>query len=284
MRQLFGDWQAATAAGAGQRHMGPAIGCSAAAHAALLAAALVVLSHLAPSLSDGSRRSLLPPAMVWLNQPGPGGGGGGGGNRMQAAARRVEVRGHDQVSMPATKAATMAPPAGVPRDAPTPDQHFVVPVQFAGASLDTRPGTTDGAAGNSLSQGPGSGGGAGKGRGTGAGSGDGPGIGDGWGGGMNGGYYRLGAGIVTPVLIREVKPSYTNDAMRARVQGTVWFEAIVLPDGTVGSLRLMRSLDSIFGLDEEARKAAKQWRFRPGLRAGQAVPVLVTIAVDFHLQ
>ena len=85
-------------------------------------------------------------------------------------------------------------------------------------------------------------------------------------------------------MLREVRPNYTADAMRAKVQGTVWVEAVVLQDGTVGEAKIVRSLDSTFGLDEEALKAARQWRFVPGTRFGQPVAVLVTIELTFTLR
>jgi TonB family protein len=59
---------------------------------------------------------------------------------------------------------------------------------------------------------------------------------------------------------------------------------VVLPDGTVGSVEVVRSLDATFGLDQEAIKAAKQWRFRPGTRLGEPVAVLVTIELTFTLR
>ena len=59
-------------------------------------------------------------------------------------------------------------------------------------------------------------------------------------------------------------PEYTNAAMQAKLQGTVVLEAVVLTDGTVGDVRIMRSLDSTFGLDQNAIKAVRQWRFMPG--------------------
>lgn len=185
--------------------------------------------------------------------------------------------------MPVSKPPALAPPDEVPRDAPPLGQHVVVPVQFAGASLDTRPGTLDGVEGSSQSRGPGSGPGAGSGSGAGAGSGYGPGLGDGLGGGTGGGVYRLGAGIESPVPVRKEKPLYTNEAMRLRLQGTAWIECVVLADGTVGNPRIVRSLDPTYGLDQEALKAVRRWRFRPGLRNGQPVAVLVTIAMDFNL-
>jgi protein TonB len=81
-----------------------------------------------------------------------------------------------------------------------------------------------------------------------------------------------------------VKPRYTDDAMRLRIQGSVWVECVVLPDGTVGDLRVMRSLDSRFGLDDEAIAAAKKWRFRPGTLNGKPVPVVVSIELMFSLR
>ena len=96
--------------------------------------------------------------------------------------------------------------------------------------------------------------------------------------------YRPGNGVTIPQLVREVKPAYTAEAMRAKVQGTVWLECVVMPDGTVGRVEVVRSLDSTFGLDQEAIKAAKQWRFRPGTRLGEPVPVLITIELAFTLR
>lgn len=85
-------------------------------------------------------------------------------------------------------------------------------------------------------------------------------------------------------MLREVKPQYTADAMRAKVQGTVLLECIVMPDGSVGQVQIVRSLDPTFGLDQEAVKAARQWRFVPGTRFGQPVAVLVTIELTFTLR
>ena len=94
----------------------------------------------------------------------------------------------------------------------------------------------------------------------------------------------LGNGGVAPRLIREVKPGYTSDAMRARIQGTVRLQAIVSSDGSVSSARVIRSLDAVFGLDQEAVKTVKQWRFLPGTLAGRAVPVLIEVELTFTLR
>lgn len=72
--------------------------------------------------------------------------------------------------------------------------------------------------------------------------------------------------------------------MRAKIQGSVWMEVVVLADGTVGDVVVIRSLDSQFGLDDAAIKAAREWTFTPGMRDGVAVPVVVTIELTFSLR
>jgi protein TonB len=83
--------------------------------------------------------------------------------------------------------------------------------------------------------------------------------------------------------LRQVRPGYTAEAMRARLGGVVRLECLVLPDGSVGRVRVAQSLDTTFGLDQEATKAVRQWRFAPGTRFGQPVPVLVFIDLEFVL-
>ena len=85
-----------------------------------------------------------------------------------------------------------------------------------------------------------------------------------------------------PVLIKEVKPNYTEGAMRRKVQGTVELSAVVTKDGDVGGVSVIQSLDP--ELDEEAIKAAKQWRFRPGTKDGKPVNVQVSIVLTFTLK
>ena len=75
------------------------------------------------------------------------------------------------------------------------------------------------------------GGGVGTGVGSGIGSGTGPGFGEGSGGGFGGGVYRPGNGVTAPTLLSQVRPNYTPDAMRRRIQGTVVLEMIVGADG-----------------------------------------------------
>ena len=90
--------------------------------------------------------------------------------------------------------------------------------------------------------------------------------------------------MTLPRVLNEVRPQYTSDAMRAKVQGTVLLECVVRPDGTVSDVQVVRSLDPTFGLDQEAIIAAKQWRFRPGTRLGEPVSVHITIELTFTLR
>lgn len=96
------------------------------------------------------------------------------------------------------------------------------------------------------------------------------------------GVFRTSQGVIPPRVVKETKPSYTADAMREQIQGTVEVEAIILADGKVGDVRVVRSLDKQYGLDDQAVQAVKQWEFRPGrTKDGQAVPVLVNIELTF---
>jgi periplasmic protein TonB len=221
--------------------------------------------------------------IVWLNVPGPGGGGGGGGNRMKEPPRKAELPGKDKITVPVEKPPSMELKQA--KKEPDPVEQLNIPAKMTAASNESLPGAIDAPPGPpTMSQGSGSGGGAGTGNGTGIGPGSGSGLGPGSGGGTGGGVYRPGNGVNLPRVLREVKPQYTSDAMRAKVQGTVLLECIVQKDGAVGDVQVIRSLDSTFGLDQEAIKAAKQWRFAPGTRMGEPVPVVITIELTFTLR
>ena len=98
------------------------------------------------------------------------------------------------------------------------------------------------------------------------------------------GVVRVGSpGVTIPRILTEARPQYTSDALRAKIQGSVVVECVVQTDGTVGDVRVIRSLDTTYGLDQEAIKAAKQWKFAPGTRNGEPVPVMVSIELTFTL-
>lgn len=95
--------------------------------------------------------------------------------------------------------------------------------------------------------------------------------------------YEPGSGVSLPTVVKEAKPAYTAEAIRARIQGSVLMAVVVLSDGTVGDVTVLRSLDTVYGLDAQAVSAAKQWVFMPGMKDGQAVAVRVTIEMTFTL-
>ena len=271
--------------GATQERMGRSIAVSFGGHALAVGLVLLLMS-LAPErvleLVEPNRENY---GIVWLPEEGPGGGGGGGGNESLELPRQVELQGVDetQLSVPVAPEPDFVEPDVEPETLET--AQLNIPAVSMAAALQTSPGVMEGLLARSTqSQGSGTGGGGGTGQGTGIGPGDGPGLGPGQGGGVGGGVYRPGSGIVNPRLLREVKPQYTSEAMRAQVQGEVWLEVVVLSDGTVGDVTITKSLDAVFGLDEEAIQAARQWLFTPGTRFGEPVAVLVGIALEFNLR
>ena len=260
------------------QRIGNALGVSVATHLAVLGL-LFLISQLLP---EKVYQAVLPdtlPDIVWLADPGPGGGGGGGGNKSPEPPKKVELAGKQEVSVP-----TPPKPVEVPKPEPEPVPEINIPAQTAAAAPVTAPGALEATQASTESQGAGVGGGGGTGTGTGVGQGTGSGLGQGSGGGTGGGVYRPGNGVMIPRVLREVKPAYTAEAMRAKVQGVVLLECVVMPDGSVGRVEVVKSLDGTFGLDQEAIKCVRQWRFRPGTKQGRAVPVYVTIEVAFNLR
>jgi TonB family protein len=267
----------------GQR-MGGAIGVSVVTHVAVIAFLIFLMRVLpTPALSSAILQNITPDGIVWLAQEGPGGGGGGGGNQSPEPPRKIELPGQDRMTLPVSKPPDVLHPPKKDAAEPPPIEQLSIPAVAMAQGIQALPGALEGVPGGT-SLGPGTGGGAGTGHGTGIGPGDGSGLGPGSGGGTGGGVYRPGSGVTTPRPILSPKPQYTSEAMRAKIQGEVWLEAVVLADGTVGRVEVTRSLDPVFGLDQEAIKAARQWRFVPGMRQGQPVAVIVGIAMTFTLR
>lgn len=264
-----------------EKRLGGAFGVSFAVHLALFVAFILVL-RFAPVSDASSFRNAVNKEIVWLAIPGPGGGGGGGGNKSPEPPAKAELPGRDKIAVPVTKPPKLENPT--PKDEPPPVQQMNIPAQLIASGEQTVPGVLDTIMAANSSQGSGTGSGAGTGTGTGVGEGQGSGLGPGYGGGTGGGAYRVGNGVQPPRLLRDVKPQYTSEAMRAKVQGEVVLECVVLPDGTVGKIEIIKSLDPTFGLDQEAIKAARQWKFVPGTRMGQTVPVLVQLVLTFTLR
>jgi protein TonB len=131
------------------------------------------------------------------------------------------------------------------------------------------------------SNGTGLGGGIGSGIGGGVGSGRGPGVGPGSGGGFGGGAYRIGGGVSAPSVLSKVEPEYSEEARKAKWQGTVILQLVVDEHGLPQQMKVTRSLG--LGLDAKALEAVAKWKFRPGMKDGKPVPVVATIEVNFRL-
>jgi TonB family protein len=209
-------------------------------------------------------------------KPKPMGGGGGGGDRSPLPASKGKLPKLDtrQFVPPAAVVyneaprLVMEPTIVVPPDAPVPQVNMNVwgdPLAKVGPP----------------SNGPGSGGGIGSGSGGGVGSGKGPGFGPGEGGGIGGGIYRIGGGVTAPTLVFKVEPEYSEEARKAKYQGTVVLYVVVDEKGLPRDIKVVRPLG--LGLDEKAVEAVEKWRFRPGYLNGKAVQVAATVEVNFRL-
>jgi periplasmic protein TonB len=131
------------------------------------------------------------------------------------------------------------------------------------------------------SNGTGSGSGIGSGSGGGVGSGNGRGVGPGEEAGMGGGIYRPGRGVSPPRAIFSPEPEFSEEARKAKYQGTCTLMLVVTADGRPTNIRVANSLG--MGLDEKAIETVKTWRFEPGQKDGHPVSVEIAVEVDFHL-
>lgn len=260
---------------------------SAGVHATLVVLALLIEFTAAPGIGpprpqSTSKQEL--PRLVFLapQLPESGRGGGGGGNQQPGPIRKAQGVGPDPITLRTRK----APPPLIPDTTAAPH-----PMEPPAVVLDAKPlasgvfdqvGLPVGAM-VSPSTGTGTGGGVGTGTGTGIGSGSGSGLGPGSGGGTGGGEYRPGGVVSPPRLIEQVRPRYTPEALRNKIQGTVILEVVVTSEGCPSRIRVVRSLDP-GGLDKEAIATVAQWRFEPGRIGETAVDVLVTVMLDFTVR
>ena len=98
---------------------------------------------------------------------------------------------------------------------------------------------------------------------------------------MRPGVYRSGDGITPPSVLYKVEAQYSDQAVKAGLEGTVVLYMEVGPSGRASYIRVVRGLG--LGLDEKAIEAVSRWQFRPGMKDGQPVTVTVTIQVNFRL-
>ena len=259
---------------------------------------ILMLFFIAKGIS--SRPVINPDEVVFVNTPiflpydiegdgQEGGGGGGGGKNQPEPPATGELPEMTPVQMIAPDPANPQPLMAA-EDLFTQVASIEMPIQLP-RNLSLPIGDITGPPNYSTSSGPGSGGGIGTGRGTGIGSGDGAGVGPGSGGGMGGGSGGgigpgVGPGISgttrQPIVVSQPKPDYTEDARKAKVEGSVILNATVLKDGTVDNVQVVRGLGH--GLDESAiRTVMTKWRFRPATRNGTPIDYPINIEVNFAL-
>ena len=256
---------------------------SGAAHV-ILGLLAVAVARNQPAMAVGVAGQVRPPAqMVWVpaDAAAAGGGGQGGGNQRPQPPRRAEAPGRDPLTVRPAPPVEATPTPAPPREA---ESTVALSAEPMAAGLAPLVGVIDSAgAADPDSTGAGTGPGTDGRDGPGSGPGQGAGAGGGNGGEM-GDVGPPGNGVSWPRLVRDVRPAYTAEAMRARISGSVGLSCIVDRDGSVRDCRLTRSLDRHHGLDEAAMRAARQWRFLPARRLDEPVPVRVTIDMDFSLR
>lgn len=241
------------------RHLTPAFAVSVVVHASFVVAILFLVSHTREEDTTTVTR-LDPVKLVWIPDPGPAARGGGGAPPKPATPPPPAPTPAVIVPEP-TKPVVIEEPQTIARE---PDPAPVAPPVPAVA-------TTGDATGPPTS--------------TGIGNTPGPGVGDDHGPGSDGdGIFPIGNGVTSPIPLRRPPPTYTAEAMRVRLQGVVVISCIVRPDGRCSDIRIMKSLDMMFGLDQQAIASAREWVFRPGMRMGQAVSVPVTLEIGFTIR
>lgn len=78
-----------------------------------------------------------------------------------------------------------------------------------------------------------------------------------------------------------MKPPYSEEGYKLKIQGTVLVQFVVRSDGSTDSFKILRGLG--YGLDEAAIDTVHKWRFRPGYKDGKAVDVYAQVEVNFRL-
>lgn len=121
----------------------------------------------------------------------------------------------------------------------------------------------------------------GNGSGTGLGSGNGSGLGPGSGGNTGGGPRRIGGGVSAPVLIFSVEPEFSEEARKAKVAGNVLVNLWVDTNGNPSHVHVIRGVG--MGLDEKAKEAVMQYKFKPALENGKPVLVELNVEVNFQI-
>lgn len=217
----------------------------------------------------------IPPLEPSKTQSG-GGGGGGDRDKFQAPKGKLPKQSMEQITPPMVVVRNDNPKL-------TAEPTVVIPpqVKIASNNLPNLGDPMSHLPSGPPSNGTGSGGGIGSGSGGGVGVGTGPGVGEGRGGGVGGGVFRVGGGVSAPRVVYQPDPEYSEEARKAKYQGTCVLWLVVGPDGRPRDIRVARSLG--LGLDEKAIEAVKTWKFEPAMKDGKPVAVQINVEVSFRL-
>ena len=82
-------------------------------------------------------------------------------------------------------------------------------------------------------------------------------------------------------ILTRPEPRYTREARRAGVQGNVVLKVLLLANGKIDRIRVVRRVP--FGLTENAIRAACEIKFKPAIKAGKEVSQWVTLEYAFRL-
>lgn len=96
------------------------------------------------------------------------------------------------------------------------------------------------------------------------------------------GVLEVGGDVRAPVKEYAPQPIYTEEARAARVQGVVILRAIIDERGNVVDVQVIKGLPA--GMSDQTVETVKTWKFKPGTRDGQPVPVYFNFTVNFSLQ
>ena len=214
----------------------------------------------------------LPPSKTQVG----GGGGGGDRDKFQAPKGKLPKLAMEQITPPMMVVRNDHPKLAVEPTIVVPPQ-----IKLATNNLPNLGDPMSHLPSGPPSNGTGSGGGIGSGNGGGVGSGEGPGYGPGHGGGTGGGAFKVGGGVSAPKAIYAPDPEYSEEARKAKYQGTCVLWLIVGPDGRARDIRVARTLG--LGLDEKAMEAVKTWKFEPAMKDGKPVAVQINVEVTFRL-
>jgi periplasmic protein TonB len=254
-------------------------------HAVIIALLVIPLfTHILPPSTEAKNKLDVTPLDIspYMSKLPAGvkkaGGGGGGGDRSITPPTKGRAPKFEWTQFTPPEAVIKNPAPKLPMD---PSLLGPPDLKVANPPL-TNMGDPLAAAVN-MSGGPGGGGGIGTGTGGGIGSGSGAGLGPGDTAGTGGGAFRAGVnGVGAPQCIYCPQPEYSDEARKAKYQGTVLLDVTVTADGRVINPLVIKGPG--LGLEEKALAQVRNWKMRAALGPnGKPVNCRVQIEVTFHL-